>query len=968
MLPSAPDYPEQLTLIENSGIQFIDFPFSLSAQPDSPFVRRSANGPLLRLEAESGQARWILRTTPDSAPEVVKPELTLAMRQSLALLDKQWLPLPMLRFNGERQLTGGPDNWARMQVVTLPAPDARGHDYRLVLAFDTTLLTQAALAPTLQDVTDGTLFSLAWRNEELTEFLDHTWIDGWLREVFLQRATEIEQRSEAELTRATRMFEHQGHYLNLLQILGFQLAMPALQLVTATDRHPVVPVDVILDVGNSHTCGILVEEHPGDSDGLKHVSELQLRDLSAPHCVWNDLFDSRLAFAETRFGKAHLSRESGRQQAFVWPSCVRVGHEAGRLARQRSGIQGATGLSSPRRYLWDESPFAPGWRFSHATHESAAIAAPLMMLLNDDGEVLSDLPADARLPVFNAQYSRSSLMTLMLTELLSQSLMQINSVAQRLRMSHSQAPRQIRNIILTLPSAMPKPEREIFRRRMHEAITLVWQAQGWSAHRYPHPQVQMEWDEATCGQMVWLYNEIQVNFAGSTEAFFASQARPDKPLDEADSLTVASIDIGGGTTDLAITRYQLEAGSGTQRHVHPRLLFREGFKVAGDDILLDVIQLCVLPALEQALQQQGLTDSAALMRRLFGASDLADGLSVMRQQTTLQLFIPLGQHLLSAYENWDPLDLLSEVDTTFGEALATPLTHTLLEHLETEIARALPEGHAPFRLLSTPLIIKLNQLHAEFLSPRMQITQSLRSLCEVVALYECDVLLLTGRPSCFPGIQALFRLMQPLPVNRMVSLEGYHTSDWYPFSTQGRIDDPKSTAAVGAMICLLAMELRLGNFWFNAGDFQPYSTLRYLGRLDAEGVLQDQDISYHDIDLDAPQWQPDSQGHIVVHGNLCLGFRQLDNDRWPATPLYTLTIVDAKLARRVASESALYVKLKAVMPAGANSAESFAIESVRFGDGTPVEAEKLQLKMNTLLTSHQGDSHYWIDSGSLYKK
>ncbi len=35
----------------------------------------------------------------------------------------------------------------------------------------------------------------------------------------------------------------------------------------------------------------------------------------------------------------------------------------------------------------------------------------------------------------------------------------------------------------------------------------------------------MEWDEATCGQMVYLYNETQVNFGGRTAAFFASMAR-----------------------------------------------------------------------------------------------------------------------------------------------------------------------------------------------------------------------------------------------------------------------------------------------------------------------------------------------------------------------------------------------------------------------------------------------------------
>lgn len=41
----------------------------------------------------------------------------------------------------------------------------------------------------------------------------------------------------------------------------------------------------------------------------------------------------------------------------------------------------------------------------------------------------------------------------------------------------------------------------------------------------PVPEIQMEWDEASCGQLVWLYNEAISHFGGQTEAFFASLAR-----------------------------------------------------------------------------------------------------------------------------------------------------------------------------------------------------------------------------------------------------------------------------------------------------------------------------------------------------------------------------------------------------------------------------------------------------------
>ncbi|MCP1064889.1 virulence factor SrfB [Serratia symbiotica] len=77
---------------------------------------------------------------------------------------------------------------------------------------------------------------------------------------------------------------------------------------------------------------------------------------------------------------------------------------------------------------------------------------------------------------------------------------------------------------------MPKPERKIFRCRMQEAISLVWKAMGWhpldtpfdgeqTRVPVPHVHMEMEYDDASCSQMVYLYNETQVNFAGRTDAF-----------------------------------------------------------------------------------------------------------------------------------------------------------------------------------------------------------------------------------------------------------------------------------------------------------------------------------------------------------------------------------------------------------------------------------------------------------------
>ena len=319
MILATADFKPNMTLIQNSGIQFLDFALTPDPENDLPgkFVRQTANGPLLRLNFNAQTGKYLLPITVGGMPEVVKPEFSFPLAQSLALLDGVWLPLPFFRFNPPRTFIGGPDNWARVQIVALDKPDQNGKTHRICLAFETRTWPEGedeSLALVESDVKNGVNFALAYRSNELGEFLDHTWIDGWLREVFSQQAAAVEQRPQVNIRTALREFEYQAHYLNILHMLGHQLALPELKISAATLQEPAIPVDLILDVGNSHTCGIMVEDHVDDHHGLKHTYELHLRDLGTPHRVYNELFESRVEFAQASFGKQNFSMESGRDE------------------------------------------------------------------------------------------------------------------------------------------------------------------------------------------------------------------------------------------------------------------------------------------------------------------------------------------------------------------------------------------------------------------------------------------------------------------------------------------------------------------------------------------------------------------------------------------------------------------------------------------------------------------------------
>ncbi|ECW6854179.1 virulence factor SrfB, partial [Salmonella enterica subsp. enterica serovar Typhimurium] len=544
----------------------------------------------------------------------------------------------------------------------------------------------------------------------------------------------------------------------------------------------------------------------------------------------------------------------------------------------------------------------------------------------------------------------------------------------------------LRTLILTLPSAMPKQEREIFRQRMFEALALVWKAMGWHPQDedfttpkqreksvVPVPEIQMEWDEASCGQLVWLYNEAISHYAGRTESFFNALARPDRQPEPGvvpgRALRVASIDIGGGTTDMAIVHYQLDDGVGANVKITPHLLFREGFKVAGDDLLLDIIQRCVLPSLQTALQRAGVTDAAALLATLFGDSGRIDTQAILRQQTALQLFMPLGHAVLSAWEQSDINDPFAGLHATFGDLLIRRPTSNVMNYIQQAIDHALPSGSPTFDIFNVPLQIQFSQLQESLLAGQFTLTTPLHAVCEAISHYHCDILLVTGRPTCLPGVQALIRHLQPVPVNRIVWMDKYQVHEWYPFSQQGRIGNPKSTAAVGAMLCSLALDLRLPRFNFKAADIGAYSTVRYLGVLDnTVNTLRDENIWYHEIDLDKPGATLDARLHFPLRGNVTLGFRQLANSRWPATPLYCLSINSAELAKTIAGDGVLNVRLKLRGSSKDSAPELFILSDAWLQDGTPVAADALTLKLNTLADRRHSGSHYWIDSGSVYLK
>lgn len=974
--------PALVSLVPQSGIQFLDIAFSAERLPrttmsfwEEPLPPGAdPNRGLVSLRVLQADENGELLDPVSGTSPPPEDVYQVGRNQALDPFVRRWVPLPYFRVSaiaaGGREVhEKGPTNWARARIVDLPAPDRDGNTHILTLAFDTGLRPReegkpyTAISPA--DSERAAEFALVPDRDSNGWFLNEPWMAQWLEEIFR------EFRQSQRPGRALRPedfphgCEHWARYIAFLALVGEARLLPRVKLVdVVSSARPYEPisVDLVLDIGNSRTCGILIEDDRSARMNLNNSYVLRQRDLSAPERVYAEPFDSRVEFARASFGRDALSRRSGRANAFQWLSPVRVGPEAARLSAAARGNEGATGLSSPKRYLWDSRAISQVWRFNGTSSDGMTTEPPVsgafMAFVTEEGEVLRASRRAAQ-PAMRARFSRSSLASFMLAELLMQALSQINAVETRYARSFPDVPRRLRRVILTMPPAMALAEQRIFRGRAEAAVKLAWDMLGWGSagpNVPPEPRVISNLDEATATQLVFLFTEAAQKLRGDPGSLFAISGRMREGYGKAPSLRVASIDIGGGTTDLMVATYRADEG----QEILPRQNFREGFRIAGDEVLQETIQTIVVPQLEAALKAAGARDAKAFLREILGGdrgsqSELERHL---RRQFVSLVLEPAALAILHAYEHVEGRFGGEILRRPLGEILAGRDAAAAIRHVEREAERVGAQGFAlaPIEVAASAARVDA-VVHAA-------LGQILADLCEVVHSFDCDWLILSGRPSRLRAVNDIILAKLPVPPHRIVGMHRYAVGGWYPFrDAAGRVDDPKTTAAVGAMVCALA-EGRLEGFLMRASRLSMRSTARYIGRMEISGRIPRANVLLSEVDLEKKPKDDEVSFQMKFHAPCFLGFRQLDLERWNATRLYWLEFANPDSVPRINLPLTLTVRRKEALAGDPNAEEKredFAIESIQDAEGSTLRPTDVDIRLQT----EKSEAGYWRDTGAL---
>lgn len=1030
MLNKLTDYGDTITLVPQSGIQFVEYGFDL-ARTDK-LSRTFIERPIGDKADGSGEKEFqLVPNWDDEQPKADAPhipdanddEYSISKERALDVFLNRWVPVPFLRiepgrdaFNNET-FADGPVDWARARLIeTRKAHGDREASHRIVFAFDTTLLEQRAnrayLGISPADAQQSESFRFVHKLKDIAIFLSNrntpqpdgrppvdmqSWLIGWLQAIFRDAKAKQYPHRKLKSDDFPHHLEHVALYITLLNVIAAVIEPAKVTLVDTVSEDPRVSpinVDLVLDVGNSRTCGLLIQNFANDSSvDLNRSLVLELRDLANPVLSYREPFESHVELVHAEFGPEDLAKKSGRSRAFFWPSFVRLGPEAARYRSESEGTEAMTDLSSPKRYLWDVDPVSQNWRLRNTGDVAdfqPLVERSIYKYVNNRGDVLEQLEADRRnlklkiLPedlesAEMLRFSRSSFFTFMMLEIVAQALMMINNPGSRRRDREKDSPRRLRNIVLTIPTATPVQEQRIIRSRAEAAIKLLWSLMGWdrtTPGAPPIPEIQTSWDEASSVHLVYLYGEITQKLGGNIRTLFDLMGRKRLRTDRdgkvtatapEESLRIASVDIGGGTTDLMVTTYYQR----DNRALVPVQNFREGFRRAGDDLLKLVVERAVIPAIEAHLSGCGAAGARTLLKERF--SDDSPGMSEadkhLRRQFVLRLLRPVALGILSAAEEASGIEKAAHV-----VALASffPPDDARLEEGSRILAYlqdyARQRGAPGFTLGEVPVPLDLGVIDD---CVRAAFETIFANIAEAIYKLDVDVVLLTGRPSCLPSVISLFNNQHPAPIDRIIPIRHYRVGNWYPFRQTGRslIDDPKTTAVVGGMLCTLA-DRRLTNFTLYTEGLVMRSTARYIGEMLLDGTIGDDCLYFSDIDLDDER-PPRADKDIVFHSPVRIGYRQLARNDWTASPLYRLHMrVGERAVSRPINVTVARKSLEledgasetAIMNSEATS-EEFIIEAAEDAEGRNVK-RLMELKFDTSPIGSP-DGLYWLDSGIL---
>ena len=679
-------------------------------------------------------------------------------------------------------------------------------------------------------------------------------------------------------------------------------------------------------------------------------------------------------------------------------SMVRMGREGDDVSHvMRADGDIRTGVSSPKRYLWaDDSSWLEGanWHMADPADRcrtgtyAATLKGPYLRFVHEDdrdflleegGPKERDFATDAP---HKPRHAPRALMTAALYELLCQAYTYVNSVPYRTASGDAGRAREIRTLTLSYPSGMIYEEQERFQAQGQKAINIFEMTLG--KHQRVKPELNLSIDEASAVHLTYIWSELRM-LGQDPELWFStlhqSRGEPEPPKEEepqpqaatpaarrrgrpgihrpgglrrrpapekeefgdaANEIRIACIDVGGGTTDLMIAKYNFE--SKIDDTIRGEVLHQDGIALAGDQLVKRLLETVILPAFADAL---GLEEED--VQFLFGPETPRNReFRSQRVNWINRLFVPLAQEYLN-----------NAVDDVTDE----PISHVDPEIVDPAVIDSLQEVFDKMRgpgyyTVQQELDLYLDR--TEFEGVVYDVFDDLLfDYCQRIVDHKADIVLLAGLPSKLSYIQRLVKMYVPLSPSRIVPMHHHYAGNWYPYQDEkgrnpGVIVDPKSPVVVGAAIEFMAQHGMLPQFKFEMKGRAKENTYYWGVMTDATSGIRKEKIIFEPAEEQAreeiTEFSTSSQRVII-------GRKMAAAEDAQASPVY---LIKMDVGDRI-GKTEVNVKIKRKRATGEEE-ECLEVESVTgiVADDDSVLGENVHFTWRTL-----ADERYYLDTGGL---
>jgi hypothetical protein len=900
------------------------------------------------------------------------------LKKALKHFRKKWIPLPYFKDNSINKDVMFPTDWVRLYFDC----NEEYNKVKLVLSIDTTLAKNESdkTGPQLSFNPAENIFKIHTNEINISNFLFNTnpataWIEGYLADLFYGKNEAL--RFEQPIK------QYISHYILLIKWLETLKETPELQLFT--DDTKKIPVDLVIDIGNSATCALLFESQNDDNFTFEKVKKIIIQDYSNPEAEYNQPFPMNLVFSESNFGT--INEDKYHNNKFTVPSFVRIGFEAENFINKANlnlnlGYELKTHHSSPKRYLWDTNPSDKEWEFYPMDFNKIkkVYLSGISEQLKIDGSLTNG-------EVFGSKslFSRNALMKFIFLELLIHAYVQINSYKFREEHGNLTIPRTLKRITISCPTGMIQYEQIALREAAEDACKLLnnyvkfyfdsSENKFWFdmpeiipsikdiAKKLPDLEDRKDWmyDEATSCQLVFIYSLLSKKLQGNKYVI------DNYLFKNKDKITVGSIDIGAGTTDLVINNYSLN-GEPKTINIKPDPLFWDSYKLAGDDLLKEIIQQIIIEGTIKEDADEGCTGVIENYARAKGIEKVPDKLNgffgedsnnigyvgkIMRKAFTQQVAIPVALYYLKNANNSGNISL------TFEQIMGKEFTNKeLILYFEK---------HFGFNFLEIKWNVSPRKINAIVGSV---FDNLVKQLCLVLNQFQCDYMVLSGKPASLNSIEEVFLKYLAISPNNLINLNKYWIGKWFPFSdNRGFVEDPKTVVSVGAIIALMA------------GRLNKINDLKVDTQLIKQKIISTADyIVKSTYNTKEVILTPTKNEKTVLVNNLPFqfGYSKFISKNYPVSDLYKISIDNKELGKAIKTrypsrDNAFYdeqisieknkifqsLPLKITLSREVDqSKEQLKIETVEDSDGNDKPNKYFRLNYQTL-----GDENgYWLDT------